>query len=63
MAIRVANLSTQVNTQLALQLTPPDLLIELPMDSYSLFDFDKASELIKKGREAMINILNNYEKL
>lgn len=63
MAIRVANLSTQVNTQLALQLTPPDLLIELPMDSYSLFDFDKASKLIKKGREAMINILNNYEKL
>ncbi|WP_028896220.1 patatin-like phospholipase family protein [Prevotella sp. HUN102] len=61
MAIRVANLAIQANTQLALRLTPPDICAELPMDLYNMFDFNKAEELIKYGREEMTRKLDEYE--
>lgn len=38
--------------QLMCRLTPPDLLIELPADSYGMFEFYRAEELIEAGRAA-----------
>ncbi len=53
MMLRVAKLAIQNNTQMALRLTPPDVCAEVPMGEYSLFDFDKAEEIIALGRERM----------
>lgn len=61
MALRVARLSIQNNTQMALRLTPPDVLVELPMNSYSLFDFDKADSLIAEGRLRMDRMLEERQ--
>lgn len=53
MALRIARLSIQNNTRMALRLTPPDICVELPMNSFGLFDFDKGEEIIRRGREEM----------
>lgn len=62
MALRVARLTIQNNTQMALRLTPPDLYVQLPMCRYSLFDYDKAEEIIAYGREEMGRKLDELEK-
>lgn len=53
MAVRVACLSVQNNTVMAEQLTPPDILADIPMDAFGLFDFTRADEIITYGRQAM----------
>lgn len=53
MAVRVACLSVQNNTVMAEQLTPPDILADVPMDAFGLFDFTRADEIITYGRQAM----------
>lgn len=60
MMLRVTKLSIQNNTQMALRLTPPDILAELPMDSFSLFDFDKAADIIALGRQKMDEALAKH---
>ncbi len=61
MAIRVVHISIQTNTRLAIQLNPPDILAELPMNSFGLFDFSKANEIYQYGREEMTRKLDEYE--
>ncbi|MBQ9288426.1 MAG: patatin-like phospholipase family protein, partial [Bacteroidaceae bacterium] len=53
MALRVAKMSVQNNTQMALKITPPDIYVEVPMNKFSLFDFDKGAEIIPYGHEIM----------
>lgn len=60
MATRVARISLQNNTQMAMRLTPPDVCMELPMNRYSLFDFDKGEELIEYGRREMERQLDAF---
>jgi NTE family protein len=62
LATRVARLSIQNNAQLALKLNPPDIYVEIPMDLYGLFEYDKASEIILQGREKMKKALEEYER-
>lgn len=62
MALRVARLTIQNNTQMALRLTPPDVYAQLPMCRYSLFDYDRAEEIIAYGREEMSRKLDEFEK-
>lgn len=38
------------NAQLALKLTPPDILIDIPMNRYDTFDFDKYERLANIGQ-------------
>lgn len=57
--MRVTKLTIQNNTQMALRLTPPDVCIDIPMDDFSLFDFDKATELISYGHRKMDEALQN----
>lgn len=53
MAVRVACLSVQNNTMMAERLTPPDILADIPMDAFGLFDFTRADEIIAYGRQVM----------
>ena len=61
MAMRVVHISIETNTRLAIQLYPPDILAELPMNSFGLFDFSKANEIYQYGREEMTRKLDKYE--
>lgn len=38
------------NAQLSLKLTPPDILVDIPMNRYNTFDFDKIQRLSAIGR-------------
>jgi NTE family protein len=51
----------QNNTLMALRLTPPDIYAALPMNRFSIFDFDKAEEIIGYGRDEMNRRLDDYE--
>lgn len=59
MALRVAQISIQNNTQMAMRLTPPDLCLNLPMSTFGLFDFDKAPEIINQGHQQMLHLLTS----
>ena len=39
----------------------PDVVAEMPQNAYSTFDFDKAAEIMEKGRELMAKALDDYE--
>lgn len=62
MMLRVAKISVQNNTMMALRITPPDIYAQMPMGRYSLFDFDKARQIISYGRQKMDQALDSYEK-
>jgi len=62
MALRVAKMSVQNNTQMALKITPPDIYVEVPMNKFSLFDFDKGAEIIPYGHEIMEKALKEREE-
>ena len=61
MAVRVACLSVQNNTVMAERLTPPDILADIPMDAFGLFDFTRADEIIAYGRQAMEKALKEKD--
>jgi NTE family protein len=45
----------------ALEAYPPDILIETSKDMCSIYDFYKADELVRNGKNATIACLKNYE--
>lgn len=47
--------------QLMCRLHTPDILIELPADSYGMFEFYRSEELVRAGREATRAALERYE--
>ena len=57
MMLQTSNLMIQQNTALTLRCYAPDILVNLPMNRLSDFDYDRATELIELGREAMHNAL------
>ncbi|MCH3970277.1 MAG: patatin-like phospholipase family protein [Prevotella sp.] len=61
-AMRVASLSIQANVQMEMELIPPDLCADIPMDRFGLFDFDKGEELIRFGRDEMSRKLDEFEQ-
>jgi NTE family protein len=38
------------NAQLSLKITPPDILVDIPMNRYDTFDFDKYERLASIGQ-------------
>jgi NTE family protein len=62
MALRVCCVTLQNNTQNAIRLTPPDVLAELPMNSFGLFEFEHAADIIERGRQVMASALDRYEQ-
>ncbi len=59
---RMLDMQIQQNTQLALQLTPPDILAEMPQYAFTTFDFDKAETIMEQGRLLMREAIDRYEK-
>lgn len=49
--------------KLSLENNPPDILIEIPRDSSSIYDFYKADELIEKGQQATIKSINDFKSI
>lgn len=49
-------------SKLTLEISPPDILIEVSRQSYGTFDFYRAEEIIETGRKAAIATINNYKK-
>ena len=50
------------NAQLQLKLTPPDVLVDIPMNRYDTFDFDKMERLAAIGRTKMKKALDKFIK-
>ncbi|MCR5077816.1 MAG: patatin-like phospholipase family protein [Prevotella sp.] len=63
MALRVARIAVQNNTQMALRLTPPDIYAEIPMNTFSLFDFHRGQEIITYGYNVMRQQLEAFKGL
>ncbi len=61
MVDRMLDMQIQQNTNLALQLTPPDILAEMPQYAFTTFDFDRAEEIVEQGRVLMSAALDRYE--
>lgn len=59
---RMSDMQIQRNTQLALQLTPPDVLASMPQYAFGTFDFDKAETIIAEGYRMMTEALTRYEQ-
>lgn len=50
------------NAQLQLKLTPPDVLVDIPMNRYDTFDFDKMERLAAIGRTKTKKALDKFIK-
>ena len=50
------------NAQLQLKLTPPDILIDIPMNRYDTFDFDKMERLAAIGRTKTHRAIDRFLK-
>lgn len=61
MVDRMLDMQIQQNTRLALQLTPPDILAEMPQYAFTTFDFDKAETIMEQGRLLMRAAIDHYE--
>lgn len=60
MLVSASQIMQQHLTQLMCRLSPPDVLIELPADSYGMFEFYRAKELVEAGRAATRAALERY---
>ena len=61
MVDRMLDMQIQQNTQLALRLTPPDIVAEMPQYAFTTFDFDKAETIMEQGRLLMRAAIDRYE--
>ena len=58
---RTIDVQIQANCRIMAEACKPEVLVEMPQNAYSTFDFDKAEEILNKGRELMANALDKYE--
>ena len=59
---RTFSLMNHVNTRLALRITSPDILVNMPFDDFgAISDYAKAEEISDIGREKMREALDRYE--
>lgn len=58
---RSIDVQIQRNGELMTQFYHPDVLVEMPQNEYTTFDFDKAEEILQSGRERMRLALDEYE--
>ena len=56
------SLQIQRNTVMAQKLTPPDVAINIPMNRFGVFDFDRAEEIIQTGYELTFKALKEKEE-
>lgn len=58
---RTIDLQIQANCRMMAEFYKPDICVEMAQDAYTTFDFDKAAEIIARGRELMAAALDQYE--
>lgn len=58
--IRTFCLMIQQNAALSLRLTPPDILVNIPMNRFGGFDYDRAEQIARAGRVQMREALRTY---
>ena len=59
---RTFSIMNQHNTRLMVELCKPDILVQMPFNSYDdISDYALAEEIIEKGRELMTKALDDYE--
>ncbi len=56
---RTSSLMIRQNSKLMVKLTHPDILIDIQLNRYNTFDFDKSEKLIAIGRNRARQALNN----
>ena len=56
---RTSDLMIRQNSLLMTQLMNPDILLDIQLKRYSIFDFDKSEKLIAIGRNHTRNMLKN----
>ncbi len=55
------SLMIQSNTERALQITPPDIRVDIPVNRFGEFDYDRAGRIVRVGRMAMNRAIEAYE--
>ena len=58
---RASSLMIRQNSILMAQLTKPDVLIDIQMNRYGTFDFDKSEKLIAIGKQKATAAISKYE--
>jgi len=58
---RTSSLMIRQNSILMAQLTKPDILVDIQMNRYGTFDFDKSEKLIAIGRKKTAQVISKYE--
>lgn len=56
------SLMIEQNTVMAVQLTPPDILVSIPKNHFGGFDYDKAEKITMYGRKCMKEALERYSQ-
>ena len=56
------NTQIQRHTVLALKITPPDLLVSIPMNRFGGSDYDHAAKIIREGYQRMNEAIDSYEQ-
>jgi len=62
MAYDTISILMKRNVELSLRLTPPDIYLNVEMGIYGSYDYDKAEEIYKLGKEQMREVLAKMEK-
>lgn len=60
---RASSLMIRQNSILMAQFMNPDILIDIQMNRYGTFDFDKSEKLIAIGRQKTLQAINKYESM
>ena len=58
---RITDIMLVQNTQLMLQLCPPDMAIDMPQNHFGSYDYHRADEIIAYGYQRMMQEINRYE--
>ena len=59
---RSTSIMINKNAQLSIKLTPPDILVDIPMNRYNTFDFDKMERLAAIGRNKTMKAVEKFQK-
>ena len=59
---RASSLMIRQNSILMTQLMNPDILIDIQMNRYGTFDFDKSEKLIAIGRQKALQAINKFDQ-
>lgn len=57
------SLMIEQNVQLSLQITPPDVLVNVPMNRFGSYDYANAEKMIRHGHAKMKEALYEWERL